>query len=244
MHAFNGEYLIEKMPKIILLFLLVNVASFSQGSHKVLFPNDFEKTIRTANPIHLIDLRTKAEYEAGHIKKSIHIDYLRADFEDYIKGIYGLKTPLILYCQSGKTSEDAANYLSEIGYENITTLKGGFEKWISNSKPYTSSKKTFEPLGFISKENYQTRIKDNKWVLVDFYADWCGPCKKMAPILYKIDQENTQLSLLKIDADKNTSMTEQLEVSEIPTMILYKNGKQVWRHTGLVSETEIKSKIY
>jgi thioredoxin 1 len=66
----------------------------------------------------------------------------------------------------------------------------------------------------------------------------------MAPILYKIDQENTQLSLLKIDADKNTSMTEQLEVSEIPTMILYKNGKQVWRHTGLVSETEIKSKIY
>jgi thioredoxin len=149
-----------------------------------------------------------------------------------------------LYCQSGKTSEDAANYLIELGYENIVTLKGGFEKWISNSKPYTSSKRTFEPLGFISKENYNNRVRDNKWVLVDFYTDSCVPCKKMAPILYKIDEENSQLSLLKIDGDKNTGMTEQLEVTEIPTMILYKNGKQIWRHTGLTTEEEIRSKIY
>lgn len=232
------------MRKIILFSLLVSFSSFCQEKHRIQFPNDFEKTIRASNPLHLIDLRTKGEFEAGHIKKSINIDYLRADFEDYIKSIYPKKTPLVLYCQSGKTSEDAANYLNELGYENIITLKGGFEKWISNSKPYTSSKKTFEPLGFISKENYNTRVRDNKWVLVDFYADWCGPCKKMAPILYKIDEENSQLSLLKIDADKNTSMTEQLEVSEIPTMILYKNGKQVWRHTGLITEAEIKSKIY
>jgi hypothetical protein len=68
--------------------------------------------------------------------------------------------------------------------------------------------------------------------------------KKMAPILYKIDEENSQLSLLKINGNKNTGMTEQLEVTEIPTMILYKNGKQVWRHTGLATEAEIKSKIY
>jgi thioredoxin len=232
------------MQKFILFFVLISFNGFSQGTHRILFPNDFEKTIRTTNPLHLIDLRTKGEFDAGHIKKSINIDFLRVDFEDYIKKNYAQKTPLVLYCQSGKMSEDAANYLNELGYGNIITLKGGFEKWISNSKPYTSSKKTFEPLGFISKENYSTSVKDNKWVLVDFYADWCGPCKKMAPILYKIDEENTQLSLLKIDADKNTGMTEQLEVSEIPTMILYKNGKQVWRHTGLISEAEIKSKIY
>ncbi len=232
------------MRKIILFSLLLNFSGFCQEKHRIQFPNDFEKTIRASNPLHLIDLRTKGEFEAGHIKKSIHIDFLRADFEDYIKGIYSKKTSLVLYCQSGKMSEDAANYLNELGYENIITLKGGFEKWISNSKPYTSAKKTFEPLGFISKENYNTRVRDNKWVLVDFYADWCGPCKKMAPILYKIDEENSQLSLLKIDADKNTSMTETLEVSEIPTMILYKNGKQVWRHTGLITEAEIKSKIY
>jgi thioredoxin len=86
--------------------------------------------------------------------------------------------------------------------------------------------------------------KENKLVFLDAYASWCGPCKKMAPILFKIDEENKELNLLKIDADKNTSMTENLEFAEIPTMILYKNGKQVWRHTGLISEAEIKSKIY
>jgi thioredoxin 1 len=232
------------MQKFLLFFSLISLSSFSQGKHIIQFPVEFEKTIKATNPLHLIDLRTKGEFETGHIKKAINVDYLRADFEDYIKSIYSKKTPLVLYCQSGKTSEDAAVYLSELGYENITILKGGFEKWISSSKPYTSSKKTFEPLGFISTENYNTLVKDNKWVLVDFYADWCGPCKKMAPILYKIDQENSQLNLLKIDADKNTGMTEQLEISEIPTMILYKNGKQVWRHTGLVSEDEIRSKIF
>ncbi len=232
------------MRKITLFFLFVSFSGFSQEEHQIQFPNDFEKTIRASNPLHLIDLRAKGEFEAGHIKKSIHIDYLRTDFEDYIQNLYNKKTPLILYCQSGKTSEDAANYLIELGFENIVTLKGGFEKWISNSKPYTSSKKTFEPLGFISKENYYTRIRDNKWVLVDFYTDLCVSCKKMAPILYKIDEENSQLSLLKINGNKNTGMTEQLEVTEIPTMILYKNGKQVWRHTGLATEAEIKSKIY
>lgn len=232
------------MQKTTIFFLLISFCSFSQGNHLALAPIEFEKTIKSTNPLHLIDLRTRVEFEAGHIKKAIHIDYLRADFEDFIKSIYSKKTPLKLYCQSGKNSEDAASYLTELGYENITILKGGFEKWISNSKPYTSSKKTFEPLGFISNENYYTLIRNSKWVLVDFYADWCGPCKKMAPILYKIDQENTQLNLLKIDADKNTSITENLEVSEIPTIILYKNGKQIWRHTGLISEAEIKSKIY
>jgi rhodanese-related sulfurtransferase len=144
------------MRKITLFFLFVSFSGFSQEEHQIQFPNDFEKTIRASNPLHLIDLRAKGEFEAGHIKKSIHIDYLRTDFEDYIQNLYTKKTPLILYCQSGKTSEDAANYLIELGYENIVTLKGGFEKWISNSKPYTSSKKTFEPLGFISKENYNT----------------------------------------------------------------------------------------
>lgn len=232
------------MHNLILFFLVFSLQSIGQETHKVLFLNDFEKTIRTTNPLHLIDLRTPTEFEAGHIKKSINIDYLRSDFEDYIKSKYDTTTTLVLYCQSGKSSDEAGIYLSEIGFKNVIVLKGGFEKWISNSKPYSSSRKTFVPLGFISKENYNTRIRDNKWVLVNFYIESCETCKKIAPILYKIDEENTELNILRIDASKNTNITEQLEITETPTLILYRNGRQVWRQTGLISEAEIKSKIF
>ncbi|MCP9767733.1 thioredoxin [Lacihabitans sp. LS3-19] len=232
------------MKKITFLLLFISHFLIAQNAATILFPNDFEKSTRQNANIPLLDIRSKGEFEAGHIKKAIHVDYLRADFEDYMKQAFPKKSPLFIYCQTGQSSQDAAQYLSEIGYENITILKGGFEKWISNSKPYKSSQKGFTPLGFISNDNYDLMVKNNKYVLVDFYADWCGPCKKMAPILRKIDDESIELSMVKIDADKNTSLTETHEVSEIPTLILYKNGKQIWRHTGLITENEIKSKIH
>jgi thioredoxin 1 len=93
-------------------------------------------------------------------------------------------------------------------------------------------------------QNLNEAIKTNEWVLVDFYADWCGPCKKMEPILQKIKSENKNLTLLKIDSDKNASIVEKYEVEEIPTFLIFHNGKQVWRRTGLLTENEIKSYLF
>ncbi len=231
------------MKKITLLLLLISRFLMAQSAATILFPNDFEKSIKQNPNIPVMDIRTKGEFDSGHIKKAMHVDYLSEDFEEYMKQTFPKKNPLLLYCQTGQNSQDAAQYLSELGYDNITILKGGFEKWVSNSKPYQSSEKGFTPLGFISKDNYALMVRNSKYVLVDFYADWCGPCKKMAPILRKVDDESADLSMLKIDADKNKSLTEAHEVSEIPTLILYKYGRQIWRHTGMISENELKSKI-
>ena len=232
----------NKIAFIIIFFLGFKINA--QEKIEKLIPNDFEKSIRLNNTFPLIDLRTKNEFDAGHIKKSIHVDYQKNDFEEYFQKVFDKKKPIYLYCQTGQKSSDAALFLSELGYSKITVLKGGFEKWIANSKPYKSSEKTFVPLGFITKENYNALIRENKWILVDYYADWCAPCKKMAPTLMKIDDERSDLTVVKIDADKNTSLVESFEVSEIPTLILYKNGRQIWRSTGIVTEEEIKSKLY
>jgi thioredoxin len=231
------------MKKITFLLFFTSRFLIAQGAITILFPNDFEKCIRQNPNIPLMDIRTKGEFDSGHIKKAMHIDYLSEDFEEYMKQSFLKKNPLYLYCQTGQNSKEAAQYLSELGYENITILKGGFEKWVSNSKPYQSVEKGFTPLGFISKDNYALMVRNSKYVIVDFYADWCEPCKKIAPILRKIDDENTDVSMVKIDADKNITLTEAHEVSEIPTLILYKNGRQIWRHTGMISENELKSKI-
>jgi thioredoxin 1 len=84
-------------------------------------------------------------------------------------------------------------------------------------------------------------IKSNKPVLVDFYADWCGPCKAVAPILKNLKTKlGDAVSIIKIDVDKNTGIAQSLQIQSIPTLIIYKNGKIVWRHTGVAQQAELE----
>ena len=77
-------------------------------------------------------------------------------------------------------------------------------------------------------------------VLVDFYADWCGPCKTMAPILQQFAaQHQGKLRVIKIDVDKNPTVAQQYRVQSIPTMILFRQGQPVWRQAGAVPATEL-----
>lgn len=85
-------------------------------------------------------------------------------------------------------------------------------------------------------------INQEKPVLVDFFAEWCGPCKMMNPILKEVkDVIQDKISILKIDVDKNQSLAAKFQVRRVPTLILYKSGKQVWRQSGMVQKNELVS---
>jgi len=72
-------------------------------------------------------------------------------------------------------------------------------------------------------------------VLVDFYADWCGPCKTMTPILQQVATENSgKVKVIKIDVDQNQAVAQQYRVQGIPTLILFHQGKVLWRQSGVV----------
>ncbi len=92
----------------------------------------------------------------------------------------------------------------------------------------------------ITSENFKSEVlESSKPVLVDFYANWCGPCKMIAPILEKISLENEMIDVAKIDIDQNEELAYSYGIQSIPTLVLIKEGKEVDRIIGLVSETEI-----
>lgn len=90
------------------------------------------------------------------------------------------------------------------------------------------------------KSSFNTIINSSQPVLVDFFADWCGPCKMLAPVLKEVKSElGDTLKIVKIDVDKNQPLAAKYQVRGVPTLLLFQNGKQVWRQSGVLQKNDI-----
>ena len=93
-----------------------------------------------------------------------------------------------------------------------------------------------------NKQSFGDIIKGNKPVLVDFSAEWCGPCKMMPPILKEVkDKLGEKVTILKLDIDRNPAVANSYQIQSVPTLIIFKDGQIKWRQSGVIRADQLRT---
>lgn len=224
----NGVYLLA--AAVIFIF------AFANRGEK-LSPAEFAERIRNSATSQVVDVRTPDEYKGGYIKNSINIDWKAESFDEKILKLDKTE-PVFIYCLSGARSSSAGSKMRDMGFTQVYELDGGIMAWKKEGFELLGNKK---PVKRMDKEEFFATIKgSDKLVLVDFYAPWCGPCKKMEPYLEELAVSHAAtLKVWRINADEQDILAEELNVDNLPTVFLYRNGKKIMEHTGFISKAEM-----
>lgn len=238
-----------RMNKIVYVFVLaVILSACANGQTKKAEANEItklnamefqEKLKSTPNAV-LIDVRTPQEFEKGHLIDALNLNWNGSEFASQLATL-DKSEPVFVYCLSGARSGSAAVKMKSEGFTQVYVMPGGMMEWRSKSLPEIA--KTASGPG-MSMEEYTAKLESDKLVLVDIYADWCAPCKKMKPFLDKIAAEMPEkLVLVRIDADANPELMKKIEINSLPDLKLYKDKTLVWKHNGFMDEKTLREKI-
>jgi thioredoxin len=220
------------------IFLLIGCQGQTAKGVEKLLPAAYSGKIKSTPNAQIIDVRTPEEFDGEHIPNAININWNGDDFEAKVSK-FDKSKPVFVYCKVGGRSRQAANKFSEMGFVKVYDLDGGILKWTAEGY----GEKTDRIIGMCSQE-YGEMLKADKPILVDFYAKWCEPCKKMAPYLDKLTTEmKDKVTIIRLDADEHKTLVSEMKIDSLPSLILYKNGKIIWQHKGFISEDELKKQL-
>lgn len=226
---------------LFLSVVLFYECSNGQNSTKTnLNSAEFAEAIAQNPKAPIIDVRTPQEFSEGHLANAININWNGSNFKQEIEK-FDKKSPILVYCLSGGRSSSAANSMKAMGFKEVYEMQGGIMKWRASKLPEV--KNEVKAVG-MSQEAFGQLLNTEKLILVDFYAEWCQPCKKMKPYLEELAKEKAAtVDIIRIDVDKNPEIAQALKVEELPTLILYKNKNILWRNIGYIEKTIVEKQL-
>lgn len=223
---------------LLLCLLFLNCNSQTPKNVENITPENLSEKLKSDPDVQLLDVRTPEEYAGGHIGNASNVDWNSDNFAARA-ATYDKSKPIYVYCKIGVRGSKAAHKLSEMGFTKIYNLEGGILKWDAAGLSAPGDK----IVGMCSQE-YGDLLKSDKKVLVNFYAPWCEPCKKMAPYMDKMDADYKGLmTVSRLNADENKTLVREMKIDTLPALLLYENGKIVWQHKGYISEEELKKHL-
>ena len=225
---------------LFIIALFTSCQSQTSKSIEVIDSKIFADKLKSTKKPQLLDVRTPEEFAVDHLENAENINWNGNDFATKAEQLDKSK-PVYVYCKVGGRSHQAAEKLSEMGFE-VYDLQGGIMKWKSNGMK-VEKKLNREKVG-ISLEDFQKLTSSDKKVIVNFHAVWCAPCKKMEPYLLKMQNDlKDKFTIIRLDADENKTLVEALKFDGLPVILIYENGKEVWRNIGYLSEEELKKHL-
>lgn len=232
----------RKVINCLIFLLAVSSCNINGQKYKTISVADFDEKMHETN-IQLVDVRTPEEYAEKHLKDAVNMNFNGDDFIEIISRLDKTK-PVLVYCLSGGRSAKAAALISKKGCSEVYNLDGGILAWTAAGRPVERPAGSEAHAKGLNMNDYLAKVKSDKLVLVDFNAVWCGPCKVLKPILDRIAKKHKdKVTVLPIDVDQNPLLSDAMHIKGIPLLILYKDGKEVWRSLGLTDEKTIKDAI-
>lgn len=203
-----------------------------------------KKLLSTTNPL-LLDVRSADEFNKEHIKGAQNVNWNGEDFKSEALKL-NKTTPVFVYCLSGGRSASAAAYLRSEGFTTVYELDGGMLKWNAANLPVENGLKESEATSEkeMTLEEFNKLLETDKYVLVDFYAVWCGPCKQMEPDLKDIATTMAdKVTVVRIDVDKNPTISKHFEIESLPSIHIYKNKKLVFDDIGYKTKKQLVNQL-
>lgn len=203
-----------------------------------LTPAEFSEKSKASPSSPLIDVRSPQEFSSGHIANSVNYNWNGGEFDKQITSIDKNKA-VFVYCLSGARSGAAAQHMRGLGFKTVYELDGGMMKWRAANMPVTTENNIAPKTG-MTMEQFNKLVNSPKIVLIDFYADWCAPCKKMKPYLDEISIEmKDKVTVVRINADENPELCKKLGIDGLPVLQVYKANKLTWTYKGYIEKEKV-----
>ena len=189
----------------------------------------------------VLDVRTPEEFQTGYIHGAVNYNIYDADFDQRIAQI-GKNKAVFVYCKAGGRSADAAARLVKLGFSEVYDLKGGIMAWTSKGQALEGQ--TASLLDQFTSAQFNALIAEHDAVLIDFYAPWCAPCKKMEPALSAFAKEYAgKVEVVRIDVDQAKALIQELGITSVPVITTYQKSKLIKKVEGFQSDEAMRGLI-
>ena len=196
------------------------------------------------NPGVLLDIRTPEELSKGFLTNASFINFYDESFLQKASWIKK-NQPIYVYCHAGGRSSKAAEMLIELGFKEVYNLVGGYSKWVEDGYLVEKNLKNLKGPNSksFSSQEIDGILQTNQNVVLVFKTPWCLPCKKLDAVLDSFSKNKPNWEVVKINMDSNKDLAKNYEVVSVPTLLFFKESKQLSSHIGFINLEDLLFEI-